>query len=216
MAKSLTTLISDVQTMLLDDGTRFSTATCTAAVRAALKDFNRAAPTHAGTLVDVVSGQKEYVLNSSDFKNLINVSSVLKQGTDTHLENNTPLLYDFYFEDNVPIIRLRTGQTSGYLIVRYTIPHTVSGLDSETESTIPAYFEPTLIDGACYWACTIRMAGRIEPINLNNNVVKMLEQTKTFFKAAFDTGLMQAARRAPQASGEQVFAWNDEWYNQQG
>lgn len=162
MTKTLTQIISTVQALLLDDGTRFTTATVTAAARAALKEFNQRAPIFAGTLVDVVSGQKEYVLNASDFTNLIDVISVLKQGTDSHLEDNNELNHDVYFEDAAPVIRLREAQSSGYLIVRYTIPYTVSGLDSETESTLPAFFDDILIDGACYWSCIIRASGRIE------------------------------------------------------
>ena len=60
MSDTLTQLIAKIQAQLLDDGTRFTTATCTAALRAALKDFNLAAPVHAGTLIDVVADQYEY------------------------------------------------------------------------------------------------------------------------------------------------------------
>ena len=94
MTKTLTQLVSNVQALLLDDGTRFTTATITAAVRSALKEFNQRAPVYAGTLVDVVSGQKEYVLNAADFDDLIDVFAVLKQGTDAHLENNIELEHD--------------------------------------------------------------------------------------------------------------------------
>lgn len=212
MSKTLTQLTSNVQALLLDDGTRFSTATITAAVREALKEFNQRAPVYAGTLVDVVSGQKEYALNATDFDDLIDVISVLKQGTDEHLENNIELEFDSYFEDAAPFIRLREAQTSGYLIVRFSIPYTVNGLDSEIESTLPAFYDNTLIDGACYWACVIRSAGRIEPINLNKGVSENLSEVKEFYRKAFDQGLLQAARRKPPVSEPSTIAWNDEWH----
>jgi hypothetical protein len=41
VTKILTQIIANVQALLLDDGTRFTTATVTAAARAALKDFNQ-------------------------------------------------------------------------------------------------------------------------------------------------------------------------------
>lgn len=212
MTKTLTEIITNVQALLLDDGTRFSTATVTAAVRSALKEFNQRAPVYAGTLVDVVSGQKEYVLNSTDFDNLIEVFAVLKQGTDEHLENNIELEHDAYFEDGVPVIRLRQSETSGYLIVRYTIPNTVSGLDSATESTLPAFYDNTLIDGACYWACVVRSTGRVEPINLNDGVTKNLIESMKFYRKAFDYGLAQAAKRRLPVSEPSVTAWNDEYH----
>lgn len=212
MAQTLTQLISNIQTLLLDDGTRFTTATCTAAVRSALKDFNQRAPIYAGELVDIVSGQKEYALNTSAFQNLIAVNAVLKQGTDEHLENNIELPYDDYFEDAAPFIRLRAAQTSGYLIVRYSIPYTVSGLDSQIESTLPAYFDDILIDGGCYWACVIRSVGRVETINLNQGVTENLTETKEFYRQAFTYGLSQAARRKPPVSEPNTTAWNDQYY----
>lgn len=212
MTKTLTQLITNVQALLLDDGTRFTTATCTAAVRSALKDFNQRAPVYAGELVDVVSGQKEYALNTSAFENLIAVNAVLKQGTDEHLENNIDLAFDDYFEDAAPFIRLRTAQTSGYLIVRYSIPYTVSGLDSATESTMPAFYDDILIDGACYWACVIRSIGRVETINLNQGVTENLAETKEFYRQAFGYGLALASRRKAPVSEPNTMAWNDEWH----
>ena len=213
MSKTLTELITNVQALLLDDGTRFSTATVTAAIRAALKDFNSRAPIYAGTLMDVVSGQKEYVLNTTDFDNLLDVLTVLKQGTDENLEYNTELEHDAYFEDSVPVIRLRRAETSGYLIVRYSIPHSISGLDDGTESTIPAFYDNTLIDGACYWSCVIRASGRVEPINLNKSVSETLVQTMKFYKEAFERGLAQASRRRPPTAEPSTISWNDSWHN---
>lgn len=212
MSKTLTELITNVQALLLDDGTRFNTTTVTAAVRAALKEFNQRAPVYAGTLVDVVSGQKEYALNATDFDSLIDVIAVLKQGTDEHLENNIELEHDTYFEDAAPFIRLRNSQSSGYLIVRYSIPYTVNGLDSQIESTLPAFYDNTLIDGACYWACVIRSTGRVEPINLNNGVTENLIEVMKFYRKAFDYGLAQAARRRPPVSEPSIIAWNDEYH----
>jgi hypothetical protein len=209
MSKSLAQLITTTQALLLDDGTHFSTATVTAAIRAALKDFNRAAPVWAGTLMDVVSGQKEYVLNSSDFATLLDVQSVLLRGTDTLHEYSAELAHDFYFEDNAPVIRLRMAEANGYLIVRYSQPNTISGLDSATESTVPAYFDDTLTDGACYWSCVIRSTGRVETINLNQGVSENLGEIKEFYRQAFAAGLIQAARRKSPVSEPNTAAWND-------
>jgi hypothetical protein len=212
MTKSLTTLIANVQALLLDDGTRFSTATVTAAVRAALKDFNQVAPIYAGELVDVVANQKEYALNTTAFEDLIDIIDVLQRGTDALYENHISVPFDAYFEDAAPFIRLRSGLASGYLVVRYSIPYTVSGLDSETASTIPPFFDDVLIDGACYWSCQIRQSGRIETINLNQGVPDELSQTKIFYYQAFMRGLGIAARRHAPVSELDTHAWNDSYH----
>lgn len=213
MTKTLTQLITNVQALLLDDGTRFSTATVTAAIRSALKEFNQRAPIFSGTLVDAVSNQYEYVLSASDFANLIDIQDVLLQGTDSALDLNTPLPFDSYFEDAAPVIRLRSPQPTGrYLIVRFTTPYTVSGLDSETESTLPAFYDNTLIDGACFWSAQIRSAGRIETINLNQGVSENWIDVRRYFRQAFDLGLAQAARRRPPVSEPDTAAWNDRFY----
>ena len=207
MTKTLSQITSAVQALLLDDGTRFSSATVEAAARSALRDFNNVAPVYQGDIVDVISGQKEYSLNAAGFSGLIDVQSVLKQGTDSNLENSVDLPFDFYFEDAAPFIRLRSAQTSGYLIMRYSIPHTISGLDSAIESTIPAYFDQTLIDGACYYSCLIRANARIEAINLNQAVSQQLQTSMLYYAQAFQLGLNQAARRFAPVSEPNTTRW---------
>jgi len=216
MSDSLTTLIGKVQTLLLDDGTRFTTATVTAAVRQALKEFNLRAPAHAGTLEAVVADQKEYVLSGTDYNDLIEILDVLLWDDDG--DDYEPLSYDDYFEDVVPVIRLRSARTdpSEFLVVRYSLPYTVNGLDSATESTLPAFFDPILLDGACYWSLQIRAVGRVETINLNQDVSDNLDQLKDTFKAAFEAGLERAARRKPAVGEPDTRAWNDVWHDAWG
>ncbi len=212
MTKTLTQIIANTQALLLDDGTRFTTATVTAAVRAALKDFNQRAPIYTGEVLSVVAGKKTYALSDSVFANLIDTYAVLKQGTDANLEDNVNLPYDAYFEDSAPVIRLREAQSSGFIVVRFSTPHTISELDSATTSTLPAFYDDVLIDGACYWSCVIRSVGRVETINLNQGVTENLADTKEFFKQAFWFGLSQASRRLPPISQPDASAWNDEWH----
>ena len=64
----------------------------------------------------------------------------------------------------------RTPQADGStLIIRYTKPYTINGLDSATaSSTLPALYDVVLLDGAAWQACLVRAAGRIETINMNH------------------------------------------------
>ena len=210
MTKTLAQLITDAQILLLDDGTRFSTATVTAAVRSALRDFNIIAPSNQGEILDVTSGQKEYPLNALAFASLIEVTNVQSYGTNTYNDEHIDLPYDFYFDDDQPQVRLRTALSSGYLLVRFNVPHTVSGLDSETTSSIPAYYDNTLIHGACFYSCLIRATGRIETINLNQGVTEQLETVLTFYRSNFIFGLSQAIQRKPPKIQETTQTWDDQ------
>jgi hypothetical protein len=199
--------------MFIDDGTRFTDATITAAVRQALKDFNAAAPVRAAETQAIVAGQYEYELTDIT---TIQVLDVLLEGTDTTQENHIPLQFTPFFEDGRAWIRLVTPLGSGSLIIRYTIPHTVSGLDSATESTLQALWDAVLLDGACYYACVIRAASRIEVINLNADVEDPWQHIAELYKQAFDIGLslatQQPAVRVPDKTW-QPRTWNDEWHN---
>jgi hypothetical protein len=210
MADNLTSLIARVQAMLLDAGTVFSTATCTAAIRQALIEFNQRVPNTGADLVDVVAGQKEYALNASSMAGLLSVLGVWLQGTD---EADELLSADLYFEDNAPFLRLREARAAGILIVRYTVPYTISGLDSAVESTLTADQEQVLVDGACAAAIAIRAVARVETINLAPDVVERYKLSMTYYRRVFEIGLaLYAGRRA--AVGEpDAHVWNDPYFN---
>ncbi len=211
MTDTLTQLVAKLQSLLLDDGTRFTTATCTAAIRQALKEFNLAAPIHAADLVTAELGIKEYELPDITAMQIIDI---LRQGQDTYAENHTPLAFDAYFEDGRPFFRLHVAEAAGnILIARYTTPHTVYGLDSATDSTLSAIFDAILLDGAAWQACIIRAAGRIETINLNSDVPDPWQDIAEKFHFAFTVGLLTASRQKPPHLPD-FRSWNDEWVGQ--
>ena len=210
MSDTLTQLTTKLQALLLDDGTNFTTATCTAAIRQALKDLNFAVPAHAADVVAAVAEQYEYELEEI---NALQIVDVLRRGTDTYADYNISLNFDAYFEDDRPFYRLHAPEADGtYLIVRYTLPYTINGLDSETSSTLPALYDVVLLDGAAWQACLVRAAGRIETINMNEEVSKNFRLMAEHFKLSFELGLARLVlRRAPVGEPDQR-AWNDEWH----
>jgi hypothetical protein len=212
MSDSLTTLISKVQATLGDDGTYFTTATITAAARQALAQMNRVYPVHNGSLVTIVSGQKEYVLSDVDFVALNRVTGVWLNDDDGDLDD--PLIYDYYVESNVPNIRLRTSQASGLLLVRFTSPQTINGLDSETSSSLPAWLDPLLVTGISYLSLATRGIARIEAFNLNRNVAKDYATLREMLKLEWESGLASLAATPLPVSEPDTSAWNDRWYQQ--
>jgi len=213
MTDSLTTLITKVQALLGDDGTIFTTAVCTAAAREALKVYNQHLPVHAGDLIDAVSEQYEYELTDTDSR-AMSILDILLQGTNAN-EIDVPLIYDDYNEDERVFFRLRSPQATGKtLIARYTIPQTINGLDSETETTIPAWQIPTLVTGITAEALRIRARARVETINLNKDVRDQYSASAREMKTEYVTDLRQLASNKRSAVGEpDTHAWNDDYHN---
>ncbi len=211
MTAPLATLISNVQALLLDDGTIFSTPTCTAAVREALKNFNLRAPVHAADLITVVANQKEYELTAQDARALA-ILDILQQAATG--EDDIPLDYDEYMEDERLFFRLRAALSTGTLIARYTIPHTVSGLDSQTESTLSTLYDQVLITGAAAEACFIRSRKKVETINLSANQTINYKQLGLDLRARFEQDLIAIANgRRPAVGMPDTRAWQDDYHN---
>lgn len=211
MTDTLTQLIARVQVQLIDDGTRFTTATCTAAIRACLKNINERAPIHAGTRIDVIANQKEYELSDKDSR-AMSILDILEWDSDG--EDHTPLPFDAYTEDERLFFRIRTALQSGEILARYTIPHTISGLDSEIESTPTARLDQIIVDGACWHALKFRAASRVETINLQQAVSDNYREIMGHFLSAYEMGFAVYVRdrRAP-VSEPNTAAWNDEYHN---
>lgn len=210
MSKTLTQLIAVVQANLLDDGTRFTTATCTAAVRSALKEFNQRAPNNQAELIDAVTDQKDYELSDADDRAMTLTGVFL---WDDDGDDHEPLPFHDWMEDARIFFRLKSAQPTGELLLaRYQIPFTVSGLDSAVESTLPVFWDNILEDGATFYACQIRSSGRIETINLNQRVSENWIEPKKIYRAAFDRGLQLASRTKAAVSEPDQSAWNDPYH----
>jgi hypothetical protein len=204
MTETLTTLTAKLQALFIDDGTRFNSTTCTAAFRMALGEVNRVAPNHAATLETVVSGQYEYVLSGADYAELITIVDVLHEDVEKSLD------FSPYFEDGVPVIRLESPQTSGDLIVRYTIPYQLTGLDSGTEYILPNWFTAAFVAGAAFYALMIRAGSRVESINLAPNVSDNYRDMLATYYTAFQNGLAVLQARGFARGFEDERAWNDD------
>lgn len=211
MSDSLTTLISKVQATLGDDGTYFTTAIVTAAARQALRELNEKYSVNAGTLIETDSTAYEYVLNDTDFNRLTSVVGVWLN--DTNGDDDTPLNFTSFFEDNVPVVRLKTKQAANkFLLIRFTEPQTINGLDSETASSLPAWIDPLLVDGIAYHSIQVRGVSRVETNNLDKATSDNYREYADRLKAAWDSGLAKLASNAAPSSRPDTSAWNDEWH----
>lgn len=213
MSDSLTTLIGKVQNILGDaSGTYFTTAIITAAIRQALSDWNLRVPIAAAELITGVADQYEYELSDLD-ANSCEIVDVLLQGTDTAQEESASLDYDWYYEDERIFFRLRKPVTTAdTLIVRYHKLHTISGLDSATESTLLARDDQAMVDGGAFYSIMIRATSRIETVNVSETQSDNYREMAGGFAAGFGQRVAAATkyRRAP-VSEPDTRTWGDKY-----
>ncbi len=206
MADTLTQLIAKVQAQLLDNATLFSTATLTTSIRQALADINRIVPVNAAELITAVADQKEYEIGES--QTALNIFDVLLDGDN---EYAVSLDYDAYVEDGRWFFRLRQPQTANsQLIVHYTKPFTISGLDSATDSTLTDVLNSACIHGACYFACLTRAAYTAEANNVNPDVSRTWQQAADIWKRVFFDELHRSNPTPVQEPDRRT--WEDGWH----
>lgn len=212
MSDTLTQIISKVQALLGDDGTIFTTATVTAAVRQTLDEWNIRAPIHAAVTIVGVNNQYEYELTDEDASS-VTILDILRQG-DNGDEQDISITFDDYSEDERIFFRLRQPvTTSDTLIVRYTKYHTISGLDSATESTLPARLDQAIVNGSAFFSIMIRATSRIETINLSKDQSDNYREVAAAYSQAFGNRLMQEIKRKRAPVGEpDARAWNDNYH----
>lgn len=214
MSDNLATLIDKVQAILSDTaGTYFSDATVTAAIRQALSDWNQRAPVHAAVIITGIANQYEYELTDED-ADAYEIIDVLSQGTNNN-EMDVSLEFDAYIEDERIFFRLRRPVTaSNTLIVRYTIHHTINGLDGETTSTLRSQDDQAIVVGGAFFSIIIRATGRIETINLSQDQSDNYREVAGMYAAAFAQRLAQAARSRRAPVGEPItHAWEDNYHS---
>jgi hypothetical protein len=212
VSDTLAGLTGKLQDMLLATSEAFPDDVCEIAIRQALTLLNLSIPQHAAETQEAAAGQYEYELEDGE---AVQVVDVLREGTDTFADTHTSLPFDAYFEDDRPFIRLRSPRSDGdTLIIRYTRPYTINGLDGETDSTMPASYDAVLLEGAAWKACQMRGAGRIESINMNADVSTNFWKIAGQFQAAFQAGMELLSRRRFPASGAAPGGWGDEWEGQ--
>ena len=152
-----------------------------------------------------VALQKEYEL---DDPAATGITDVLLDGDNDY---STGLAYDAYMEDGRWFFRLRQLPTANsQLIVQYTVPHTVCGLDGSLDSTLSDDLNTALIDGACYYCCLSRAAAGVEANNIEAQVALNWMKIAHLWLDVFRNALHDAIRW-PAARGEpgQALAWND-------
>lgn len=210
MSDSLTTLIANVQATLGDSaGTYFTTALCTAALRAALSEINERAPRSNAETFSAETDILEYDLTAVA-PTALHVLKVFLNDTDG--QQDTPIKFDSYRAAGALYFRTRDEFTNETISCIYSYPHTVNGLDGETVSSLPAVHDRILEQGACYHALLALSVGRTLANNIQSGAVDDYRESAKPFRARFDAGLDEMAKQNSFTSEPDNFAWNDRFH----
>jgi hypothetical protein len=158
-----------------------------------------------------VNDQYEYEVSDLD-PLAVAILDVLRQG-DNADELDVSITYDPHNEDERLWFRLRAPvTTSETLIVRYTLDHTINGLDSATDSTVRAQDDQILVDGACFFAIMTRATARVETNNLNEKTSEKYMSIAGHFQTAFNLGLANIGKKKAPVGEPDTRAWNDNYH----
>ena len=214
MSDNLATLTDKLQALLIDDGTVFADASCTAAIRQALKDLNQDVPVQAAATMDTVDSQNLYELTEADAgAHVLNLYDVLLEDASGG-DQDTSLDFHSYQEDERWYFYLHTPQAAGgTLIVRFTQAHTIEDLDSALDGTLQPEQETVLLDHAAEIACRQLIASNASSYWLDANVGKTYALAGDRFEKAWQLGLaaLRTTRR-PASSQIDSRTWEDQYH----
>lgn len=208
---TLAQLIDLVQLELDDSAaTYYTDALVTAAIRDALDDVDRSAPAYGEANLTTIADQYDYDLTDVD-PDLIQVYEVLYG--DDEPQTQYPGWY-FYHAAGVPTLYFRTIITDSTITFRYTLRHTISGLDSASGTSLLTDQEKEFVNAAAAYSLKMRATSRTESVTLQQNVAEMLIKQADERMTRWQRVLRDWSRRyAPKQTDNLTPIWNDEWHN---
>ena len=164
----LTAVIARVRAALMDDGTIFTDAVLTEALRAALDEYAEAAPAATETVITLPGDGREIALDA--LAGLISVVRVwwpYDSASGDDWPPNAVAGFTLWWDDARPVLFLdaRDGATPAAgdeLRLWYTRAHTVQGLSDASVTTVPATDLSLLVMGATGFALLARSYDQTE------------------------------------------------------
>lgn len=166
MAYTLAQMLDEIESQLNDTGNAvWSTALLTRAVAAALQEINRTYPRLVAETISAADATREYDLSVALSQPLLAVTAVWYPYDSAY--PYPPSLPNWrMLADTILYLMVAEDPSSGEEIrVFYLAPHTISGLESATASTLNRILEELVIEGACAHAVAIKAADAINKIN---------------------------------------------------
>lgn len=213
MTLALTAYIDRVQAALMDDGTIFTDAAVTEALRSALGEYSDACPNSRETVLTLAAAGREIALSS-----LAGLRAVTRvwwpyDAVDETWPPNRARRYTLGWDDGAPNLFLEADdgaqpQAGDQVRLWYTLPHTIQLLDGAAATSVPDADESLLVLGASAYALLARSydqtesasAGAIATPNYAASGFRLLRQ----FRQTLD------GRRHDAALGPEP-AWTGGW-----
>jgi hypothetical protein len=217
MTATLATLRDRVELILADvTNAIYSTDTIDEAIRLAIHEYSQAFPQELETVITVPADGREIALD--DLTGLLNVMDVwYPYDSDAATETWTPneiTGFSVYWDNNQPVLFLTKAdgaqpQTDEEIRIWYSVLHTLSGLDSESTTTIRIDHESMLAVGASAKAAFTRAGDLVETANIDLYEVGLLGSWAVIQQRRFEMWL-GALRKKSTRAGVQ-WGWSQGW-----
>lgn len=208
----LTAIVARVRAALMDDGTIFSDAVVTEAVRAALDEYSEAAPAAVETVITLPGAGREIALDA--LTGLVSVTRVwwpYRTADGEAWPPNAVTGFTLWWDDARPVLFLDALEgaipaAGDELRLWYARAHTVQGVSEASVTTVPAAELSLLVLGATGFALLARSydqteiaaTGAISTPNYAAAGFRLLRQ----FRLALNSRRHDAARPAGPPWGE--------------
>lgn len=165
---TLTDLRTQVLTLLQDTSLNvFTNDEIDQAIRMALLDYSEASPCIKSSILDVDTAGNE--LDISELANIRNIERIYYPWDTTvgidEQDPNTVTRWELIIDSGSAQAFVETTQpiaADTCIRVHYSVPHTIAGLLSATETTVPVYYFDLIVKGAAGYALSSGAADRSE------------------------------------------------------
>lgn len=217
---TLATFRSRIRAMLIDaSGTIYADATVDEALRQALAEYNNALPLERETVLILPGDGREIALNGiADLRAVTDVYWPFDSLYEPWPPNQVKGFYVFW-DDTQPVLYLNQidgdgPQQDDELRLWYATNHTIDGLDSATETTIPKEHTSLLVAGAAGHAALMRTVDLTEVSSADQYMTGLLgvwaQRVLKEFRAALEAIKRWKARAgAPYTQGWKLDKWDD-------
>lgn len=173
-------------------GKRYDEPTLAEAVRQALDLINQRLPYIITRDFTVTTGGRSQALTG--LENCLYLVSLCVNPVECSTELEPEYGFSYRFQNGAPTLHfpgIACPQVGDVLRVTCALPHTLSGLDDATETTLPPACVNALVDGASAQACLMRAANLTEAYGARTvEVTRLLDLSRSLMER-FDQSLGQ-------------------------
>jgi hypothetical protein len=197
MTTTLTTIRDRVETILADTANNiWTTSDLDEAIRQSLAAYSQARPvTNITTLTLTTDGREIDTSSISNLDTIIEVWINYDSEDPDHPPSKRP--FRFWPDEQLIYIMGAYEPTAGDVArIFYTTPHTLSGLDSATTTTIPTAHDTIITQGAAAYAALSRALDLNEQVTIDRSAVEQQQAWSDALMSQFKQALTRVTAGA--------------------